>query len=93
MIRQLTSPERVNAAVIAFLVVVAGIAMAVLGKADPMGVQGVIVILFAGAILFLVVSSMYEPEPTDDRAMRIPGKKAVLGSPTRPVRIGEARTI
>ena len=68
MIRQLTSPERVNAAVIAFLVVVAGVTMAVLGKADPMGVQGVIVILFAGAILFLVLSSIYEPEPTEDRA-------------------------
>ena len=52
MIRQLTSSERQSAAVIAIAVVIAGAAMAVLGGSDALGVHGVIVMLFAGGLLY-----------------------------------------
>ena len=48
MIRQLTSSERQSAAAIAIAVVIVGGAMAVLGRSDPLGVHGVIVMLFRG---------------------------------------------
>ena len=67
MIRQLTSSERQSAAVIAIAVVIAGAAMAVLGRSDALGVHGVIVMLFAGGLLCAVMSSFFEPEPTEDR--------------------------
>ena len=41
--------------------------MAVLGRSDVLGVHGVIVMLFAGGLLCVVMSSFYEPEPTEDR--------------------------
>ena len=41
--------------------------MAVLGGSDALGVHGVIVMLFAGGLLCAVMSSFFEPEPTEDR--------------------------
>ena len=67
MVRQLTSSERQSAAAIAFAVLIVGGAMAVFGRSDPLGVHGVIVILFAAGLLYLVMSSFTEPEPTEDR--------------------------
>ena len=67
MIGQLTSLERQNAAVIAIIVAVAGAIMAALGRSDALGIHGVIVMLFAGGVLYAVMSAFYEPEPTEDR--------------------------
>ena len=67
MIANLTSSERQYALVIAVAVALAGIAMAALGRSDTLGVHGVIVMLFAGVVLYLIMSSFYGAEPTEDR--------------------------
>lgn len=67
MIANLTSSERQNAFVIAAIVFGAGLTMAALGRSDVLGVHGVIVMLFAGVVLYLIMSSAYGPEPTEDR--------------------------
>lgn len=67
MIRQLTSSERQYAAAILLAVAMCGVAMAAAGRSDPLGVHGLIVILFSGALLYPVLSTLYEPEPTEDR--------------------------
>ncbi|MBX3532682.1 MAG: cbb3-type cytochrome c oxidase subunit I, partial [Rhizobiaceae bacterium] len=64
---KLTSSERQNAFVIAAIVFGVGLAMAALGRTDVLGVHGVIVMLFSGFILYLIMSSAYGPEPTEDR--------------------------
>ena len=46
LITQLTSSERRYAAMILLVVAMAGIAMAALGKSDPLGIHGVIVLLY-----------------------------------------------
>lgn len=67
MVAKLTTSERQSAAVILLLVALAGIAMAAAGRNEAMGVHGLIVILFAGALLYPVLSAFYAPEPTEDR--------------------------
>src|SRR6187551_692265 len=67
MIQQLTTSERENALVILLLVFVAGVTMAALGKSDPLGVHGLIVLLFGGGLAALVMRSYYEPQPDPDR--------------------------
>src|SRR4051794_3948264 len=44
-----------------------GIAMAALGKSDPLGVHGVMVLAYSGILLRVVLSAFYSPEPTEDR--------------------------
>ncbi|MCB1471251.1 MAG: cbb3-type cytochrome c oxidase subunit I, partial [Rhizobiaceae bacterium] len=68
MLANLTSSERQSALILASLVTLAGVAMAVLGRSDVLGVHGVIVMLFGGGIAWLIMASFYAPEPTDDRA-------------------------
>ena len=63
MVKQLTSGERQLAAVILVVLAVIGIAMAAAGRADPLGVHGLIVLLFSGGLLYVVLSAFYEPEP------------------------------
>ena len=41
--------------------------MAILGRSDPLGVHGVIVMLFAGGLLASFCPRFYDPEPTEDR--------------------------
>ena len=67
MIAQLTSSERQYAAMILLVVAMAGIAMAALGKSDPLGIHGVIVLLYSGILLYFVVRAFYRPEPQIDR--------------------------
>src|SRR5690606_2415458 len=67
MIPKLTSSERQMAAVILLVVAAAGVAMAAAGRNEAMGVHGLIVIVFAAALLYPILSSFYAPEPTEDR--------------------------
>ena len=67
MTTQLTSTERQLAAIILIFVGIGGLAMAVAGRSDPLGVHGLFVMIFAGGLMYVVISSFYEPEPTEDR--------------------------
>ena len=67
MIAKLTSSERQNALVLAVIVALAGAAMAILGRSDVLGVHGLIVMIFAGVVIYLIMASFYEPEPTENR--------------------------
>ncbi len=67
MIGQLTSSERQFAAAILLLAAGVGLAMAATGRHDPLGVHGVIVLLFSGTLLYPVLAGFYEPEPKEDR--------------------------
>ena len=66
MIRQLTFSERPYAFLIPLVMAMAGIAMAVVGKSDPLGIHGVIVLIYSGVLLWLVLPSTYAPEPQMD---------------------------
>src|SRR5690606_12998648 len=70
MIRQLTSGEREGAAAILVALAVAGLAMAILGRGDPLAIHGAIVMVFAVALLGPVLSAFYEPEPSPERLTR-----------------------
>lgn len=65
---ELTSSQAADAFVIAAIVFGVRLAMAALGRTDVLGVHGVIVMLFGGVVLYLIMSSAYGPEPTEDRA-------------------------
>ena len=67
MIAQLTVSERQIASVIAAAVAITGAAMASFGRSDVLGVHGVIVMFFAGGLLYVIMFSFYAPEPTEDR--------------------------
>src|SRR5689334_16484011 len=67
MVAQLTSSERQYCAVILIVMAIVGVAMAALGKSDPLGVHGVMVLAYSGALLYLVLSALYGPEPREDR--------------------------
>ena len=68
MLANLTSSERQNALILAGAVALAGVAMAIMGRSDVLGVHGVMVMLFGGGIAWMVMASFYDPEPTEDRA-------------------------
>ena len=44
--------------------------MAAAGRADPLGVHGLLVLLYSGALLALVLSSLFEREPDPERLSR-----------------------
>ena len=67
MITQLTLGERRYAAGILFAVATTGALMAASGPTDYFGVHGVIILILAGGLLFFVLTSLYKPEPTEDR--------------------------
>ncbi len=67
MMTQLTSSERQGAFVITVAVAIAGLVLAVLGRSDALSGHGLIILLFACALLYPVMSSFYRPEPTEDR--------------------------
>nr|CAD6436058.1 cytochrome-c oxidase, cbb3-type subunit I [Rhizobium sp. Q54] len=70
MIGRLTSGERQLAAVVLAVLAIIGIAMAAAGRADPLGVHGLLVLLYSGALLALVLSSLFEREPDPERLSR-----------------------
>lgn len=67
MIGQLTVGERQLSVVILVALVILGIAMAAAGRFDPLGIHGVVVLLCSGALLAVVLSSLFEPEPHPER--------------------------
>jgi cytochrome c oxidase cbb3-type subunit 1 len=67
MIRQLTSTERHAATIVLVLLAMAGVAMAAGGRGDPLAVHGLLVMLFAGALLLPLLAHFHAPEPTEDR--------------------------
>jgi len=58
------------ALVILCALAVVGLAMAALGRDDPLGSQGALVLLAALAGMFGVISGYFEPEPGEDRLDR-----------------------
>ncbi len=69
MMSNLTSPERARAMLITGAGVLIGLTMAVVGRSDPMGVHGWIVLLFCGVLFFLVANQLYDAEPVEDRSI------------------------
>ncbi|HTO29866.1 MAG TPA: cytochrome-c oxidase, cbb3-type subunit I [Pararhizobium sp.] len=67
MVAQLTSGERQLALVVLIALALAGLAMGVAGRADPLGVHGLIVLALSVGFIFLVLSSFYAPEPSAER--------------------------
>ncbi|HMM89105.1 cytochrome-c oxidase, cbb3-type subunit I [Bradyrhizobium sp.] len=70
MIAQLTKYERQVALFILLALCLCGLAFAVAGHGDPLGVHGVIVLLAGLAGIFGVISGYYAPEPGEDRLGR-----------------------
>ena len=67
MIAQLTSGERRIVLAILFIVSLAGLAMAALGRSDTLGTHGAIVLIAGIGLMFAVLSQYYEPEPDPTR--------------------------
>src|SRR6266403_169724 len=64
MIAQLTKNERQLALIILLAMSACGLAMAVAGRDDPLGIHGAIVLLAGIAGSFGVISGYYAPEPS-----------------------------
>ena len=67
MIGQLTTNERQSALIILVVLALGGLIMTVAGQGDPLGAQGVVVILMALAGVFAVIAAYYAPEPPAER--------------------------
>ena len=81
VIGQLTKTERWLALVILGALVIVGSAMAILGRDDPLGRHGALVILAALAGIFGVISGFAQPEPAKDRLSNYydePSKAGIL---------------
>jgi len=67
LIAQLRTGERQFALILSGMVALVGLAMAAVGQGDPMGAHGWIVLLFAGVVFCLLLRSLEDPEPSEDR--------------------------
>ncbi|MGB3540889.1 MAG: cytochrome-c oxidase, cbb3-type subunit I [Mesorhizobium sp.] len=67
MVSQLTLTERQYALIILVLAALCGLAMAAGGRGDPLGVHGIIVMIFSIALAFVVIAGYYAPEPDPER--------------------------
>ncbi|MEO9228014.1 MAG: cytochrome-c oxidase, cbb3-type subunit I [Devosia sp.] len=70
MISHLTKGERQAGLAILFVMMCAGLAMAIAGRADPFGVHGWIVLLGSGTLGWIVLSRYDAPEPVLERQTR-----------------------
>ena len=68
MMSKLTSTERARAMLITGAGVLIGLTMAAVGRNDPMGAHGWIILLFCGVLFFLVGQKLYDAEPVEDRS-------------------------
>ena len=67
MVSQLTRNERLLAFLILCATAIAGLAMAVAGRDDPLGTHGIIVLLVSIAAVFAIMSGYDAPEPAVER--------------------------
>src|SRR5690606_23969612 len=67
MLAQLTKAERERGLLIAGAVALCGLVMAVLGKNDPLGIHGGIVLLAGLFCGFGLIAKFYAPEPPANR--------------------------
>jgi cytochrome c oxidase cbb3-type subunit 1 len=67
MVAQFTSGERQLSLIVLLLIAITGLAMAVAGRADPLGVHGFIVLAASAALIFVVAAAFYAPEPSPER--------------------------
>lgn len=70
MVSNLTMTERRLAVVILIVLSLVGLTMSVAGRADLMGTQGFIVLVFSIALAFVVMSDFYSPTPDSKRLER-----------------------
>lgn len=70
MVAELTRGERQFAIGVLILMALVGLLMAGFGHGDPLGIHGLIVVLFCGVLLFVVISGYYAPEPGAERLER-----------------------
>ncbi|MDB6182078.1 cytochrome-c oxidase, cbb3-type subunit I [Paracoccus fistulariae] len=68
MMSKLTGAERQSALLICIAVLLAGVAMAALGHGDLMGAQGWVVIAYCALMLWFIMPTIGDPEPTEDRS-------------------------
>ena len=68
MMSALTRTERGLAMLIAGAGVLIGLVMAAIGRGDPMGAHGWIVLAFCGVLFFVVGNAYEDPEPVEDRS-------------------------
>jgi cytochrome c oxidase cbb3-type subunit 1 len=66
MVKRLSPAELVGAILISLGVLLAGIVMAVSGGPDPLGIHGVMIALYAGALLLVLFSAAHGSEPAQD---------------------------
>ncbi|KQZ82841.1 peptidase S41 [Mesorhizobium sp. Root157] len=70
MVSQLTISERQYALATLLLLGLGGLAMAAMGRGDPIAVHGYIVLIFAIGLSFVVMAGYYAPEPDKTRLSR-----------------------
>jgi cytochrome c oxidase cbb3-type subunit I len=67
MVSQLTTTERQLALVLLAVLGLCGLGMASVGRDDPFGIHGVIVVLTSIAMAFVVIAGYHAPEPGSER--------------------------
>jgi cytochrome c oxidase cbb3-type subunit I len=79
MVEQLTTRERKLALVILTALAVVGLLTLIVGRDDPLGAQGMLVLLMALGGIFFVMSRYFEPEPGADRLERYYDEPCKIG--------------
>lgn len=69
MLAELTPTEKIYAALICGAGLLVGLLMAAAGRADPLTYHGVIVMAYAGVMLWFLLAAREEPMPAADRAV------------------------
>ena len=67
---QLTTGEREFGAAVLILLSIIGIAMAAIGRYDPLGIHGAIVLFYSVGLLFLLISGSFASPPDPQRFSR-----------------------
>ena len=70
MVSGLTISERQIALALLGLLAMLGIAMAAAGRDDPIGVHGLIILVYCVGFAFWVIAGYHAPEPSDERLSR-----------------------
>jgi len=70
MISQLTQGERQLAFGLSVVLAIVGLAMAVAGQGDPLGVHGLVVFLAGTGFTFAIIGNYHAPEPPEERLTR-----------------------